>query len=100
MRPELLDYLVCPKCGEALDLHPFVDDAAGAQEIEHGLLVCRGCAIPYPLAEGIPRLLPNAFRRQRNFRRDFSSQLSQIDFRESPIEDTRKFEALYRLTSR
>jgi len=97
MRAELLDYLGCPNCGAALELHPFVDDA---QEIEQGLLVCRGCAVPYPLVEGIPRLLPNAFRRQRKFRRDFSSRLSQMDFRESPIEDTRKFEALYRLTSR
>src|SRR5713226_5675062 len=100
MRAELLDYLVCPKCGGALDLHPFLDDAADAREIEQGLLVCRGCAVPYPLAEGIPRVLPNAFRRQRKFRRDFSSQLSQIDFRESSLADARKFEALHRLTSR
>ncbi len=100
MRAELLDYLVCPKCGAPLDLHSFVDDAANAQEIEHGLLVCRGCAVPYPVAEGIPRLLPNAFRRQRKFRRDFSGQLSQIEFRELPLEDLRKFEALHRLTSR
>ena len=100
MRAELLDYLVCPGCGEALDLHPFLDDAAGVREIEQGLLVCRGCAAPYPIAEGIPRLLPNAFRRLRQFRRNFSTQLSQIDFRELPLEDTRKFEALHRLTSR
>src|SRR6266404_9694157 len=100
MRAELLDYLVCPKCGEALDLHPFLDDAADAGEIEQGLLVCRGCAAPYPLAEGIPRVLPNAFRRLQKYRRDFSTQLSQIDFRELPLEDTRKFEALHRLTSR
>src|SRR5260370_16400713 len=100
MRAELLEYLVCPKCGAAIDLHPFVDDTASAQEIEHGLLVCRGCAVPYPLAEGIPRLLPNAFRRQQKFRRDFSSQLSLIAFRESPSEKTRKFEPLHRLPAR
>ncbi len=100
MRAELLDYLVCPKCGGALDLHPFLDAVAAAPEIEQGLLVCRGCAAPYPLAEGIPRMLPNAFHRQRRFRRDFSTQLSRIDFRELPLEDTRKFEALHRLTSR
>ncbi len=100
MRAELLDYLVCPGCGAALDLHPLRDDAADPREIEQGLLVCRACAVPYPLAEGIPRLLPNAFHRQREFRREFSSQLSQIDFRESPLEDTQKFEALHRLTAR
>ncbi len=100
MRAELLDYLVCPGCGAALDLHPLRDDAADRREIEQGLLVCRACAVPYPLAEGIPRLLPNAFHRQREFRREFSSQLSQIDFRESPLEDTQKFEALHRLTAR
>lgn len=98
MRVELLDYLACPDCGEALDSHPFIEDGAG--EIEQGLLVCRQCALPYPVAEGIPRMLPNSFYRQRKFRRDFSNQLSQIDFRESPLADTRKFEALHRLTSR
>ena len=100
MRAELLDYLVCPGCGGALDLHPFLDDAADAREIEQGLLVCRGCAAPYPLAEGIPRLLPNALRRQREFRRDFSSELSRLDFRETPSDEARKFEALHRLTAR
>ncbi len=100
MRVELLDYLVCPGCGGTLDLHPFLDDAADAREIDQGLLVCRGCAAPYPLAEGIPRVLPNAFRRLQKYRRDFSSQLSQIDFRELPLEDTRNFEALHRLTAR
>src|SRR6266852_7035582 len=100
MRVELLDYLVCPKCGESLRLHPFLDDGANAREIKQGLLVCGGCAAPYPLAEGIPRMLPNAFHRQRRFCRDFSTQLSRIDFRELPLEDTRKFESLHRLTSR
>src|SRR5258708_30773246 len=100
MRVELLDYLVCPGCGGTLDLHPFLDDAADAREIDQGLLVCRECAAPYPLAEGIPRVLPNAFRRLQKYRREFSSQLLQIDFRELPLEDTRNFEALHRLTAR
>src|SRR5262245_56542455 len=98
MRAELLDYLVCPSCRAGLELHLFEDDAK--DEIEHGLLVCKECLVPYPIAEGIPRLLPNAFRRLREFRKSFSPQLSRIDFREGSADEARKFETLHRLTAR
>lgn len=100
MRQELLDLLVCPQCRAPVVLHPFREATRNEDEIEEGLLVCSACACGYPVVEGIPRLLPNALRRQRNFRREFSPPLSQIDFRESPLEENTKFEALHRLTAR
>lgn len=100
MRPELVGLLICQQCQEPLDLHTFRSSPSDKEEIEEGLLVCRGCAFPYPITEGIPRLLPNAFRRLRKFRREFSHQLSHIDFRQSSLDDTLRFEALHRLTSR
>ncbi len=100
MRPELLSLLICPHCQEPVELHPLRSSPSDGEEIEEGLLVCKGCARPYPITEGIPRLLPNAFRRMRKFRRQFSSQLSRIDFQESQLEDIRRFEQLHQLTAR
>ena len=100
MRPELLDLLVCPQCRAPVALNPFRDGTVNKEEIEEGLLVCTERACGYPVTEGIPRLLPNAFRRLGKFRREFSRQLAQIDFRELPAEETRKFETLHRLTAR
>src|ERR1044072_2589223 len=100
MRPELLSLLICPHCQKPLDLHPLRSSPSDGDEIEEGLLVCKGCASPYPITEGIPRLLPNSFRRMRKFRRQFSSQLSRIDFQESQLGDIRRFEQLHQLTAR
>lgn len=100
MRPDLLDLLICPQCQQPVHLHPFRGSPAGGEETEEGLLVCRGCGLPYPVTKGIPRLLPNAFRRLRGFRREFSRQLARIDFRPSLPGDARSFEQLHRLTAR
>jgi hypothetical protein len=43
---ELLDILACPKCKGEIVL---VDDQSG--------LVCHGCALKYPIREGIPVML-------------------------------------------
>lgn len=98
MRPELVDLLVCPSCRAHVELHPFRE--ASTNDIESALLVCSNCAYGYPVSQGIPRMLPNAISRARDFRREFSTQLSQIDFREPAAEETRSFEALHRLTAR
>jgi uncharacterized protein YbaR (Trm112 family)/SAM-dependent methyltransferase len=100
MRTEILEFLICPECQEPVELHPFRASSSAGQEVEEGLLVCRSCGLPFPVTEGIPRLLPNAFGRHRRFRREFSRQLSGIDFRESSVEEARKFESLHRLTAR
>jgi len=99
MRQEFVDLLVCPSCQSPVRLTPF-RESPNTGEIEEGLLVCMNCACGYPVTQGIPRLLPNAYRGARAFRREFSHQLSQIDLRESPAEETQRFEALHRLTAR
>jgi len=55
MRPDLLDYLVCPGCGRGLDLAAAEQAADG--EVLRGELTCRGCAAEYPVRGGIPRML-------------------------------------------
>jgi SAM-dependent methyltransferase/uncharacterized protein YbaR (Trm112 family) len=100
MRSEILEFLTCPECREPVDLHPFQASSPEREEIEEGLLICSGCARPYPVTKGIPRLLTNSFHRQRRFRRDFSRELSRLEFRPAPLGEARKFEALHALTSR
>ena len=67
MRPDLLDIIACPVCKGPLDL--WVDsvapaDAAGANtgEALSGALTCRLCNKSYPIADGIPNLLPPELR--------------------------------------
>ncbi|HKY05037.1 MAG TPA: methyltransferase domain-containing protein [Blastocatellia bacterium] len=100
MRPKLLSLLICPHCQEPVTLHPFQSSSSDREDIEAGLLVCNGCGSPYPIAEGIPRMLPNAFQRLKKFRRQFSRELSSIEFRESQPGDVRRFEQLHQLTAR
>ena len=100
MRPEILDFLICPQCNGTLDLHPFQSSPSSADDIEDGILICRTCALGYPITEGIPRLLPNAFRKQIGFRRKYSRLLRTLDFRTASEGDTRTFEKLHRLTAR
>ena len=67
MRPDLLDIIACPVCKGPLVLR--VDsiapaDAAGASvgETLSGALTCRLCNESYPIADGIPNLLPPELR--------------------------------------
>lgn len=103
MVPELLRFLVCPECSSGLDLFPFRSTRGGAQsreEVEEGLLRCQGCGWPYPVTKGIPRLLPNAFARQREFAREFVRELGTLSFTLPRAQDVERFESLHRLTAR
>jgi SAM-dependent methyltransferase len=57
MRMEHLVYLACPRCGGRLGLdEPYtIDDA----HVIEGSLRCEGCSTPYPVHQGVPRLLPD-----------------------------------------
>lgn len=46
LTPELLDIIACPKCKEQLDLTS-----------ERHALICRHCALSYPVRDEIPVLL-------------------------------------------
>ncbi len=56
MKKELLDILACPMCKGDLELNIEEKDEKG--EIVTGSLYCRKCDQRYPIAEGIPNLLP------------------------------------------
>jgi len=56
MKPSLIDILACPVCKGKLELK--VEEAEGGKEIITGSLRCLMCDISYPIAEGIPNLMP------------------------------------------
>jgi uncharacterized protein YbaR (Trm112 family)/2-polyprenyl-3-methyl-5-hydroxy-6-metoxy-1,4-benzoquinol methylase len=100
MRPEYLDYLVCPACQGTLELHAFRALAPSDDTVESGLLRCRECGHPYPIDEAIPRMLPNALVIRPEFGQMFAAELAEIDFELPSQEKVRSFEKLHRLTSR
>ncbi len=55
MKPELLEILCCPVCHGELTLS--VSKSEG-REILEGTLACAKCREAYPIADGIPDLLP------------------------------------------
>jgi SAM-dependent methyltransferase len=52
LKPNLLTYLVCPKCGASFELS--VEESEN-EEIIKGALKCRTCAQSFPITSGIPR---------------------------------------------
>ena len=55
MKDELLDILACPVCKGGLEL-AVEEEAEG--EVVRGSLRCPECDVHYPIADGIPDLLP------------------------------------------
>jgi SAM-dependent methyltransferase len=58
MRPEALNFIVCPNCAGELSLS---NDASRAPEDGHimtGGLACRGCASQFAIRNGVPILFP------------------------------------------
>jgi uncharacterized protein YbaR (Trm112 family) len=55
MRDDLLEILCCPVCRGDLTLAVTRRDE---QEIVEGTLTCARCPATYPIADGIPDLLP------------------------------------------
>ena len=75
MRTDLLSIIACPVCQRRLTIQPAaaVTDAytaaipdadanTNAAEILSGALTCSPCGARYPIAEGIPNLLPPELR--------------------------------------
>lgn len=63
MKSRLLDYLVCPLCQGTLDLHVREERPDG--EIVAGALTCRECGHPYQITSGVPRMIPNQMREDK-----------------------------------
>lgn len=57
MKPGLLDYLACLRCGAGLTCEPRQVDGA---EVVEGALRCAGCHAEFPIRGGVPRMLPSA----------------------------------------
>ncbi len=60
MRRSTFDILCCPVCKGDLDLE-VVQSATledGEEDIIEGVLYCKKCDAAYPIADGIPDLLP------------------------------------------
>ena len=57
MKRRLLDWLICPACRGALALTRAVPHAG---DVVEGELRCGSCGVTYPIARGVPRLLPPA----------------------------------------
>jgi uncharacterized protein YbaR (Trm112 family) len=55
MRTDLMEILRCPVCRGTLALAP---GRTEGDEIVEGTLTCTGCHAVYPIADGIPDLLP------------------------------------------
>jgi uncharacterized protein YbaR (Trm112 family) len=55
MKKKLLDILVCPVCKGDLKLTVVKEEK---DEIINGSLYCARCNETYPIADGIPHLLP------------------------------------------
>ena len=65
MRTDLLDIIACPVCKGPLTLEAETiapDDAPDAGEVLTGTLTCPLCDERYPIADGIPNLLPPDLR--------------------------------------
>ena len=55
MKRELVEILACPVCQGKLEVEAV---AEGGGEIVTGSLRCAKCNVSYPIAEGIPNLMP------------------------------------------
>jgi uncharacterized protein YbaR (Trm112 family) len=60
MRSDLVDILACPMCKGPLTLEVVTSEA---DEVIAGTLHCPACNEDYPVADGIPNLLPPEMRR-------------------------------------
>jgi uncharacterized protein YbaR (Trm112 family) len=55
MKKDLMQILACPVCKGDLELKV---DKQEAEEVINGSLYCPKCQHSYPIADGIPNLLP------------------------------------------
>ena len=92
MKPRLLDWLMFPWCRGAFALTAYDGSAPGA-EVTEGLLHC-ACGRRFPIVNGIPRILEDAFPLFPDFvqrHRDCLPPLPDV-----PVMQTREAEAIRR----
>src|SRR5713226_2979540 len=58
MRPEALNFILCPHCAGELSLSKDASCPADDGHIMTGSLTCQSCASPFAIRNGVPILLP------------------------------------------
>src|SRR5262249_32966816 len=56
MKLRAVDFLVCPTCASECDV---AADSWEGSEVLEGCLLCRQCALEYPIRAGVPRFVPD-----------------------------------------
>jgi uncharacterized protein YbaR (Trm112 family) len=76
MKESLLEYLQCPVCEGDFTLQRISRDA---HEIVAGELLCTACKRGFPIANGIPRMIPAAAPEMDGTARNFGAQWTEFD---------------------
>lgn len=73
MKPRLFELLICPQCAGALSQTVFRADGDATRE---GLLTCH-CSRVYPIIDGIPRFIDDAFVTFTDFTKRYATRLPE-----------------------
>ncbi len=71
MKLKLLDYMVCPKCGDRIELRGAVYEQG---EVKSGVLICITCSTNFPIEDFIPRFVP-----KENYAANFGLQWNHFE---------------------
>lgn len=92
MRPRLCELLVCPWCGGDFTVEPF-DGKRPDEDVTEGLLRCT-CGRIFPIVNGIPRILEDAFKLFPDFVNRHRDRLPPLP--DVPVLRTKDAEAIRR----
>ena len=95
MHIKLLSILRCPDCHQDFKLK-ILKDGSTEDVIEEGLLSC-GCGNAYPIINGIPRILPNAYEQNSLFLKKYCQYIQDQPY--SPKVTFKRFNRLHGRTS-
>ncbi|MES1245316.1 MAG: methyltransferase domain-containing protein [Acidobacteriota bacterium] len=89
MKKRLLDWIVCPNCGERPTLQVFQEEPV-EKEILEGLIACT-CGLDFPVVDGIPRMIRTAREEYAEFydRHGLGGGKAPVAVPASPVADRR-----------
>lgn len=83
MKHKLLDWIICPITGSALELIEFstvkerLRDGKEIIDVDEGVLLSKEGRV-YPIIEGVPRMIEGAFYLYSDFRQKWNSKLTEL----------------------
>jgi len=92
VKPRLLELLICPWCAGAFSAEPFLPPAADG-DIAEGVLRC-DCGRLFPIQNGIPRILDDAFKLFPDFVQRYRDRLPPLPA--VPVVRTKEADAIRR----